>query len=148
MKQSPAVVPAGGWPAGTTIAADKPPEFRFRITPVRDDRPRSELTHPERLQPPLPSFNAGDPLRSYHEVAARHAELALGPTELLRLLVFRSNLGVVRFEADGLSHRAVHDLYSTDGPDSTTGGAFTVHRSSLALAADVPAPQLQVVADG
>ena len=43
MKASPAVVPAGGWPAGTTITADKPPDFRFRLTPLRDDRPRSEL---------------------------------------------------------------------------------------------------------
>ena len=64
----------------------------------------------------MPAFDAGDPLRTYHEVAGRHAELALGPTELLRLLVFRSNLGVVRFEAEGQSHAVVHELYSMDAP--------------------------------
>jgi hypothetical protein len=148
MKASPAVVPAGGWPSGTTIPADKPPDFRLRMTPVRDDRLRSELEHPEHLQPPLPSFDAADPLLTYHEVAGRHAELALGPTELLRLLVFRSNLGVVHFEADGPSHAVVHELYSMDGPDSTEGGAYTVHRASLALSPLLVGPALGVDADG
>ena len=95
----------------------------------------------------MPAFDAGDPLHTYHEVAARHAELALGPTELLRLLVFRSNLGVVRFEAEGQSHTVVHELYSMDGPDSTEGGAYTVHRASLALSPALAGPSLQVVAD-
>ena len=147
MKTSPAVVPAGGWPAGTTITADKPPDFRFRLTPLRDDRPRSELTHPEHSQPPLPAFDAGDPLQTYHEVASRHAELALGPTELLRLLVFRSNLGVVRFEAEGESHTVVHELYSMDAPDSTEGGAYTIHRGSLNLSPTLAGPSLQVDVD-
>ena len=75
----------------------------------------------------------------------RHAELALGPTELLRLLVFRSNLGVVRFEAEGQSHTVVHELYSMDGPDSTEGGAYTVHRASLALS---PGARRPVAAGG
>ena len=148
MKASPAVVPAGGWPAGTTIPVDEPPDFRFRLTPLRDDRLRSQLEHPEHLQPPLPAFDANDPLRTYHEVAGRHAELALGPTELLRLLVFRSNLGVIRFEAEGQSHEVVHELYSMDGPDSTEGGAYTIHRSSLALSPELVGPKLEVVADG
>ena len=80
-------------------------------------------------------------------MAARHAELALGPTELLRLLVFRSNMGVVRFEPEGESQTVVHELYSMDGPNATEGGAYTVHRSSLALSPTVPAPQLEVAAD-
>ncbi len=147
MRSSPAVVPAGGWPAGTTIPVDKPPDFRLRITGMRDERRRAELEHPEHLQPPLPSFDAADPLTTYHEVAGRHAELALGPTELLRLLVFRSNLGVVRFEADGASQSVVHELYSMDAPDSTEGGAYTIHRASLDLTPTLVAPALGVVAD-
>ena len=147
LKQTPAIVPARGWPAGTTIAADKPPDFRFRITGLRDERLRSELPHPEHLQPPLPAFDAADPLQTYHQVAARHAELALGPTELLRLLVFRSNLGTVRFEPDGDSHTVIHELWSMDGPNETTGSPYTVHRSSLALAAAVVRPELEAAAD-
>ena len=119
-----------------------PPDRAARRPPAQ---PSS--THPEHLQPPLPAFDAGDPLQTYHEVAGRHAELALGPTELLRLLVFRSNLGVVRFEAEGESHTVVHELYSMDGPDSTEGGAYTVHRASLALSPALAGPSLQVVAD-
>jgi hypothetical protein len=147
MRTSPAVVPAGGWPAGTTIPADEPPDFRFRLSGLRDDRPRSQLNHPEHLQPVLPPFDAADPLRTYHEVAGRHAELALGPTELLRLLVFRSNIGVVRFEAEGESHTVVHELYSMDAPDSTEGGPYTVHRASLGLSPALAGPSLQVDAD-
>ena len=79
--------------------------------------------------------------------AARHAELALGPTELLRLLVFRSNLGTVRFEPDGDSHTVIHELWSMDGPNETTGSPYTVHRSSLALAASVVRPELEAAAD-
>ena len=146
MKATPAVVPAAGWPPGTTIVSGKPPDFLFRITGLRDVRPRNELTHPEHLPPPLPAFDAADPLQTYQQVAARHAELALGPTELLRLLVFRSNLGVVRFEPEGEGQTVVHELYSMDGPNATTGGAYTVHRSSLALSQAVTPPQLEVAA--
>jgi hypothetical protein len=78
-------------------------------------------------------------------VAARHAELALGPTELLRLLVFRSNMGVVRFEPAGQT--VVHELYSMDGPNATGGGAYTVHRSWLAQSPHVAPPQLEVAVD-
>jgi hypothetical protein len=95
----------------------------------------------------LPPFDAADPLHTYHEVAGRHAELALGPTELLRLLVFRSNLGVVRFEAEGDSHAVVHELYSMDAPDSTEGGAYTIHRGSLSLSPALVGPSLQVDVD-
>jgi hypothetical protein len=86
-------------------------------------------------------------LHTYHEVAARHAELALGPTELLRLLVFRSNIGLVRFEVEGQSHTVVHELHSMDAPNSTEGGAYTVHRASLALSPALAGPSLEVVTD-
>jgi hypothetical protein len=78
MKATPRSCRPAGWPSGTTIPADKPPDFRFRITGIRDDRLRAQLEHPEHLQPPLPTFDAADPLQTYHEVAGRHAELALG----------------------------------------------------------------------
>jgi hypothetical protein len=150
MKLSPAIVPAGGWPAGSTIPDDKKPDFSFRISGLRDERLRSVLSHPEHLQPELPAFDAANPLETYNAIALRHAELALGPTELLRLLVFRSNLGIVRFEPEGDSHTAIHELYSMDDPTTTTGSAYTVHRSSLAMTPTEPlkAPEFAVVTDG
>ena len=35
-----------------------------------------------------------------------------------------------------------------DGPDATEGGAYTVHRASLALSPALAGPTLEVVADG
>ena len=148
LRRSPGLLPAAGWPAGTTIPADKPPDWRWRLSVLRDERSRAELTHPERLQPPLPAFNGGDPIASYDEVAAIHAQLALGPTELLRTLVFRTNIGVVRFEPEGADQGVVHELWSVDGPDSTAGEPFTHHRASLAPTPTLSAPQLQVTSDG
>jgi hypothetical protein len=145
LRRSPGLLPAAGWPAGTTIPADKPPDWRWRITVLRDATPRAQVVHPERLQPPLPAFNGGDPLVSYDAVAAVHSQLALSPTELLRTFVFRPNVGVVRFEPEGTDVSVVHELWSLDGPDSTEGGPFTRHRASLALSPALTPPQLQVV---
>ena len=36
--------------------------------------------------------------------------------------------------------RSSHELYSMDGPDSTEGGAYTIHRASLALSPELVGP--------
>jgi hypothetical protein len=146
LRHSPGLLPASGWPAGTTIPSNKPPDWRWRLTVLRDDTPRAQIVHPERLQPPLPAFNAGDALASYDQIAGVHAQLALSPTELLRTLVFRTNVGVIRFEPSGADQTVVHELWSVDGVGSTEGGPFTRHRASLALTPMLAPPQL--VADG
>ena len=68
---------------------------------------------------------------SYNQIAAKHVELALSTTELLRLLVFRTNIGLVRFETSGIEQFVIHELWSTDGPNSTEGAPMTRHRTSL-----------------
>jgi hypothetical protein len=148
LRRSPGLLPAEGWPAGTTIPADKPPDWRWRLTVLRDDMPRAQIVHPEGPQPALPGFSGGDPLATYDAVAGVHTQLALAPTELLRTLVFRTNVGIVRFEPEGANVRVVHELWSVDGPASTEGGPFTKHRSSLALNPALIPPQLKVVPDG
>lgn len=149
LRKTPGLLPAEGWPAGTTIPGDKPPDWRWRMAVIRDNTPRAQhVTPAEGPQPPLPGFNAGDPVATYDQIAGVHAQLALSPTELLRTLVFRANIGVVHFEPDGNDHTVVHELWTVDGPGSTEGGAFTKHRASLALTPSLAPPQLQVVADG
>lgn len=148
MRRTPSVVPATGWPAGTSIPDGEEPDFRWRITTLRDGRSRENLTHPQGLQPPLPPFSATDPVGSHNRVAQAHTELALGPSELLRTFVFPTNVGVVRVESSATEQRAIHELWSSDGPASTTGGAFTRHASFLSPEPADTAPQLQVVTDG
>jgi hypothetical protein len=151
MRRAPSLLPAAGWPAGTTIPNDKPPEWRWRVTALRDDTPRSQIVHPERLQPPLPTFDAGSPVDCYRATAGVHAQLALSTTELLRTLVFGTNIGLIRIEGSGANQGVVHELWTMDAPHSTEGGPFTHHRSPLSLTPSLPpvAPQLQVEpADG
>jgi hypothetical protein len=148
LRRTPGLLPARGWPAGTTIPADKPPDWRWRLTVLRDTTPRAQRVTPGEPQPALPAFNGADPLATYDAVAGVHAQLALSPTELLRTFVFRTNVGLIRFEPEGADTRVVHELWSVDGPASTEGGPFTKHRSSLALSASLAPPQLQVVPDG
>jgi hypothetical protein len=145
MKRSPSLLPARGWPAGTTIPAAKPPEWRWRLNVLRDERPRKDFASPERLPPALPPFNAGDPLITYDKIAGVHADLAMSTTELLRMFVFRTNVGVIRFETTP-EEAVVHELYSLDALSSPTGGPFTRHRAPLALTPTLAPPQL--VADG
>lgn len=147
LRKEPGLLPAAGWPAGTTIPTDEPPDWRWRLTVLRDETPRAAVIHPEGLQPPLPAFNGADPLATYNDVAAVHAQLALSPTELLRTMVFRSNIGIIRFEPAGSDQDVVHELWSQDAPLSNEGAPFTKHRSSLALSPALPAPLLQVVPD-
>jgi hypothetical protein len=146
LKRSPSLLPAAGWPEGTTIPPDKPPDWRWRLTVLRDETPRAQAVHPERLPPPLPPFGS-DPLAAYDAIAAVHAQAALGPTEPLRIAVFRTNVGIVTFEPDGPDQTVVHELWSMDGPDSIEGGPFTRHRGSLALSPALAGPQLQVEPD-
>jgi hypothetical protein len=145
MQRKPSLLPARGWPGGTSIPTTKPPDWRWRMTVLRDDRPRAQIGPLERQPPPLPAFNAGDPLATYDQIAGVHAQLALGQQDPLRLLVFRTNLGLVRFEtAPQLT--VVHELLSMDAPDATTGHPYTQHRASLALDPALTPPVL--VADG
>ena len=147
LRKSPGLLPALGWPTGTSIPDDKQPDWRWRLNVLRDETPRTQVLHPEALPPPLPTFNGADPIATYNDIAGVHAQLALSPTEMLRLMVFRPNLGVVRFEPKGGDVEVVHELWSQDGPLSVEGAPFTKHRSSFALDPALPAPRLTVVPD-
>jgi hypothetical protein len=145
MRKAPSLLPAAGWPAGTTVPVDKPPDWRWRLTGLRDETPRAQVVRPDRQPPELPDFDAAAAVDSYNRIAAKHAELALSTTELLRLLVFRTNIGLVRFETAGTEQHVVHELWTTDAPNSTEGAPMTRHRTSLTADPTLPPPQLEVV---
>jgi hypothetical protein len=147
MRRKPSLLPAAGWPAGTTAPADKPPDWRWRATGLRDDRTRSQINRPDRQPPDLPDFDPNDPVGSYNLIALKHVEQALSATDMMRTLVFRTNVGIVRFETSGSEQLVVHELWSMDTPDSTQGGPFTRHTASLTADPALAPPQLQVVAD-
>jgi hypothetical protein len=143
--RKPSLIPAAGWPAGTVVPADKLPDWSWRLTVLRDDRPESAL--PTLLQQPL--FTAaqelvpGDAFKGYQAIAARHQQATMTRFEHLRQLVFKSNIAVVRLlrEADG-SLRLRNSLYSADAPDAATFDEGTRHETRLAPS-PLPAPTLE-----
>jgi hypothetical protein len=130
MLRSPALLPAAGWPKGTTLTPDSAPDWTWRLYPLRDERP--DPIQPQPAQPALPAFDPAHPLESVALIAARHAELARSPNNPLRGIVFAANIGVVHVEPAGPDRlKLVHEIYSPDGPQLESGSPYTRHEIDL-----------------
>lgn len=106
-KRSPALLPAKGWPAGTTVP--NPPDWTWRLDIVPDVR--ADVDRPDSIQlPDLPpnDMHASDPtnpLASYSEMAQAHQGQTKTQFTHLRRLVFPTAIGVISFEdVDGRQH--------------------------------------------
>ncbi len=145
LARKPSLIPAGGWPAGTAFPDDKPPDWRWRLTVLRDERHEAEL--PPRLRQPLftsaQELSPGDSFNGYQAVAARHQQVTMDRFEHLRQLVFKSNIAVVRIlrDADG-GLRLRHSLYSADAAGSASFAEGTRHEALLSPSPEPP-PTLQ-----
>jgi hypothetical protein len=130
LKSVPVMVPPWGWPdlndsehpfdvAKTTrLNPARPPDWRWRVEPLRDQR--DEIERPAGIQ--LLDLEAGVDVQlangftafeGYQRVAARHQH-ALNRLRNARQILFRANVGRLRFErpaAGGLD--AVHEVYTT-----------------------------------
>jgi hypothetical protein len=138
--RKPVFVSARGWPVGTSLNAAKPPDVRYRVAVLRDDRPGVELGVGAPLTPTLPAWNAADPIATAAKVLAAHQQLLEVGRDPIRLMVFASNLGLVTFEVSPSGpgeYMATHAIMSPVG-DGTTGAPFTHHRADLAPAAVPP----------
>ena len=139
MNRSPSLIPAEGWPAGTSFPSDKPPDWRWRLTVQRDPRPETAL--PTALRQQLlgtsDELDESDALPGYRAIATRHQIAAGTRFEFLRQMVFKSNIGIVRLTKDASGSIVLrHTLISESGPDAVTGSEATVHEIPLA-----PSPQ-------
>ena len=138
--RKPAILPAQGWPAGTTVS--KAPDWRWRVEVARDDRPHSALPAGSPEIPVLTwvATPDADKLAAYADIAAKHAQVAAAPKDPLRLMVFRNNVGLVSFSVDGSDYRVSHTLLSS--ADEETGEGFTEHTVAFAPS---PAPTAPVL---
>ena len=139
MLRKPSILPAQGWPAGTTVS--KPPDWRWRAEVVRDERPRTALPAGAPEVPVLTWVGTPDTLAAYTDIAVKHAHLAAAPKDPLRLMVFRNNYGLVSFVRDGSDYRVSHTLLSS--ADDETGDAFTEHTVPFAPSPAPAAPVLR-----
>jgi hypothetical protein len=134
----PVRVPTWGWPdlndptrpetfdplKSSRLNPARPPDWRWRVKPLLD--PRADGDRPEPIQ--LLALDAaveaklGAPatiLEGYQQVAARHQH-ALGRLRNARQILFRGNVGRLRFEAhaDGRLD-AIHEVYTAfSNPDA------------------------------
>ncbi|MGW2600218.1 hypothetical protein [Streptomyces klenkii] len=108
----------------------------------RDERPKTALPAgaPE---VPVVSWNAGDRLSSYADIAGKHQQVTRDPKDPVRLMVFRNNIGLVSFATDGSDYRVAHTLLSS--ADDRTGAGFTEHGVQFAPS---PAPAAPVLRSG
>ena len=128
---TPVMIPTWGWP-DTNVPAEPetedrtsrlnpavPPDWRWRVTPLFDERPEEERPEPIRQLPidvdkvDLDLQSADTVVNAYQAVAARHQH-ALGHLRNARQILFRSNYGVCRFRNnDDTGHlEAVHEVYT------------------------------------
>ena len=146
LARTPSLIPAAGWPEGTAFPDDKPPDWRWRLEVLRDDRPETEL--PTNLQQPLftsaQELKPADALPAYRAIAARHQAVTGTRFEHLRQIVFSSNIGVVRLRREGTTGPLTlrHSFYSADGPGSPKMVEGTRHETSLAPSV-LPAPVIE-----
>ena len=132
--RSPVLLPAHGWlddnepgqpdrPELTTrLNPAKPPDWRWRVRPLLDDRPDTERPTPIRARPiddAAVEAQLADPdqvFTALQTIAARH-QSALDRMRNARQMLFRSNFGVCRFTTDrGRDHRRARAVHVGDGP--------------------------------
>lgn len=127
----PVRVPTWGWPdlndperpesfdplKSSRLNPAKPPDWRWRVRPLLDTRREGKRPEPIRLLALDADVEAklADPatiLEGYQKVAARHQH-ALGRLRNARQILFRGNVGRVRFEAhaDGRLD-AIHEIFT------------------------------------
>jgi hypothetical protein len=142
-KRAPALLPARGWPAGTT--ANKDIDWRWRMRMVRDQRTNNDAAIPPAhkqpgLVPPGDVNPPADPLGSYAKVVSRQVIAAAKHFDHLRQMVFNTNVGLVSFTGSGSELKVVHTLLSHNGaPGENKAAAATVHEVRLVTpASEVP----------
>jgi hypothetical protein len=145
IRRSPALLPSSDWPFGTSVPADKPPDWRWRLRVQRDPRHEAELPTALR-QPQLPAdaeLNPDDPLPTYRAVALRQQQMAVTRFDFLREMIFHNTVGLISLaktvDAANVAHLTLtHVLLSEDAPDSPGYAEGTHHVIQLSPTSEPP----------
>jgi hypothetical protein len=112
LRQTPAVVPTAGWQTGATVS--QPPDYRYRLTVQTDESDREG--DPVTAEPVL--TNANSVKEGYKQIVQRSQENFISGVH--RRMVWPSNVGLIKFEADGASWKIRHEfLYRKGNRDIT-----------------------------
>ena len=124
--RSPALLPAKGWPAGTTLKTDAggapiAPDWTWRLKLAVDERAETERPASIRLpQLETTTLGAADPapgdhLSAYYKLAASHQTQTTRQFSHLRRLVFPTAVGRISFPvATGGAQQVQHEIWTGD----------------------------------
>jgi len=171
--RSPVLLPTHGWlddnldgerldEKTSRLNPDRLPEWRWRVTPLLDVRPdvvpQPPPDDPTAVRPsPIRPFPLDEALveqqvedqaglfAAMQAVAVRH-QRALDRMRNTRQMMFRSNFGLCRFEAEGDQVTAVGEVYtSAIDPDTQLAvmAPYMVHRAPLGPGVESPPGRLR-----
>lgn len=173
--RSPVLLPAHGWlddneeeprrdELTTRLNPAHPPDWRWRITPLLDDRSDDDLPgdaefdlhrpgpiQAKKIDDDAVEAQLADPgqvLAALEAIAGRH-QAALDRMRNARQMLFRSNFGICRFVTDAGAITAVHEVY-TQAVDPETQlpvmNKYMVQKAPLGPVEEAPPEQLRVAA--
>lgn len=144
LRRAPVVLPADGWPGGSSI--DPPPDWAWRMSLVQDVRPDSDSApdpRPEdgRMAPIHPDLDASSPDEGYVAVLER-GEKQL-KNRIARSAVFASQFGLVSFTGTNTARGVRHSLMYEHpaGRKDHDPRAYTAHDMSMVPTSD-PQPSI------
>lgn len=110
LRQTPAVLPTAGWQPGATVS--QPPDYRYRIKVQTDESDREG----DLVTSDLVLSNANSVKEGYKKIVQRSLENFISGVH--RRMVWPSNVGLIKFEADGASWKVKHEfLYQKNDRD-------------------------------
>jgi len=140
LRRQPVVLPAEGWPPGTTIT--QPPDFAWRTSLVLDARPDDGSTDARpseasvgKVSPDLVPAASGPAYQAVLERGAKQLR-----SRIARGVVFASHVGVVSLTGN-TSSRGVRLSFQHDHPQGKKPNdpqIYTEHQLSLLPTADAP----------
>jgi hypothetical protein len=166
LQSVPVMIPTWGWPNDdndddprtappeeltSRLNPARPPDWRWRVTPLLDERADDDRPKPIRQLPIDPAAiesDLADPhtaVKGYQAIAARHQH-ALDRMRNARQILFQPNFGLCRFESDGPGQLdAIHEVHTAGrAPDDPVDSepeqdAYLVQRVTLApIVEDLP----------
>ena len=111
LKEKPVLIPTVGWPEGTKIKAQTPPDWSWRIAALRDQRLENDRPAAVRLIPLAADVTGPFDAAKYRGLAVRHADL-FEKMRGGRQIVINNHLALVHFKTENGILHAIQELFT------------------------------------
>lgn len=146
LRKSPVIIPTDGWPKETEIAENNPPDWRWRVHNVWDERENTSRPKPTQLLATNGEvkYKTIDGLR---KIASRHIAQAKQDANFTRQILFKANIGLVSFEKEEKGPLTVKQQLFADPTVGKVGKTpkyeeYTTHKIALEAPKDEVQPDL------